>query len=247
MTLDKINPGILKAKKTPLAKILLVEDDPNLSLVVKDYLELLDYETCLCKDGEEGLAEFLNGHYDLVVLDIMLPKKDGFSVAEDIRKVDQLIPIIFLTAKSLNEDKIKGFLAGCDDYIVKPFSTEELSMRIKAILKRCFANQLGNMDDDQKIFRIGRFTFDYENMQLENGESAHSLTRKEAALLKLLCIYENKLLSRETALKSVWGDDDYFIGRSMDVFITKLRKYLKDDPSISITNIHGSGFKLEIK
>ncbi len=237
----------MKAKKPSTAKILLVEDDPNLSLVVKDYLEMLDYETRLCKDGEEGLAEFLNGQYNLVILDIMLPKKDGFSVAEDIRKIDQLIPIIFLTAKSLNEDKIKGFIAGCDDYIVKPFSTEELSMRIKVILKRCLTGQLGSLDDDQKIFQIGKFSFDYENMLLENDELVHSLTRKEAALLKLLCIYKNKLLSRETALKSVWGDDDYFIGRSMDVFITKLRKYLKDDPTISITNIHGSGFKLEIK
>ncbi|MCD4729386.1 MAG: response regulator transcription factor, partial [Bacteroidales bacterium] len=149
-------------------------------------------------------------------------------------------------AKSLKEDRIKGFQVGCDDYIAKPFSTEELSMRIKAIMKRCMLAKNGGANNDQKIFSIGSYTFDYGNMLLTSGNVEKSLTRKEAALLKLLCIYESKLLTRETALKSVWGDDDYFIGRSMDVFITKLRKHLKDDPSISITNVHGAGFKLEI-
>ena len=224
----------------------MVEDDPNLSMVISDYLEMLDYNTTLCKDGEEGLTEFNNGNYDLVILDVMMPKKDGFTVAEDIRKFDDYTPIIFLTAKSLKEDRIKGFQAGCDDYIAKPFSTEELSMRIRAILKRCMMAKNGGANNDQKIFTIGSYTFDYRNMLLTSGKKDQSLTRKEAELLKLLCIYKNKLLTRETALNSIWGDDDYFIGRSMDVFIAKLRKYLKDDPGISITNVHGAGFKLEI-
>jgi len=237
----------LKTLKSQTAKILLVEDDPNLSMVIKDYLEMLDYDTTLCKDGEEGLTEFSNGKYDLVILDVMMPKKDGFSVAEDIRKFDDHTPIIFLTAKSLKEDRIRGFQVGCDDYIAKPFSTEELSMRIKAIMKRCLRAQNGGANNEQKIFGIGNYTFDYGNMLLTSDEVEKPLTRKEAALLKLLCIYENKLLTRETALKSVWGDDDYFIGRSMDVFITKLRKHLKDDPRIHITNVHGAGFKLEVE
>ncbi len=236
----------MKTNKKQTARILLVEDDPNLSMVIHDYLDMLDYKTTVCKDGEEGLSEFSNGKYDLVILDIMMPKKDGFSVAEDIRKFDDLTPIIFLTAKTLKEDKIKGFQVGCDDYIAKPFNTEELSMRISAILKRCMRDQNGMHDNNNGIFEIGKYKFDYENMLLNSGGNQHTLTRKEAALLKLLCIYKNKLLTRETALKSIWGDDDYFIGRSMDVFITKLRKYLKDDPSISITNVHGTGFKLEI-
>lgn len=243
--ISKISNLTAKTKQT--YRILLVEDDPNLSMVVKDYLEMLNYETTLCKDGEEGFNEFSNNSYDLVILDVMMPKKDGFSVAEDIRKFDDITPIIFLTAKSLKEDRIKGFMAGCDDYIAKPFSTEELSMRIKAILKRCNYVQNTSMDDPQKTFQIGLYSFDYDNMLLSKDGDKHTLTRKEAALLKLLCIYKNKLLTRETALKSIWGDNDYFIGRSMDVFITKLRKYLKGDPNISITNVHGTGFKLEVK
>jgi len=247
-SISKVKPNlsVLKANKKQSARILLVEDDPNLSMVIHDYLEMMDYETTVCKDGEEGLSEFSNGKYDLVILDIMMPKKDGFSVAEDIRKFDDITPIIFLTAKSLKEDKIKGFQVGCDDYIPKPFNTEELSMRIKAILKRCMVAQNSYPENDKKVFEIGKYNFDYENMLLNSDGKEQTLTRKEAALLKLLCVYKNKLLTRETALKSIWGDDDYFIGRSMDVFIAKLRKYLKDDPGISITNVHGTGFKLEI-
>lgn len=237
----------MKTTKKRKCKILLVEDDPNLSLVIQDYLEMIDYEVKLCKNGEEGLAEYRMEQYDLVILDVMMPKKDGFSVAEDIRKEDDVTPIIFLTAKSLKEDRVKGFQVGCDDYIAKPFSTEELSLRIKAILKRCIPNTIEVVEESPKIFTIGVFTFDYENMQLSSGKNKQTLTRKEAALLKLLCLHQNKLLTRETALKSIWGSDDYFIGRSMDVFITKLRKYLKDDPNISITNVHGMGFKLEVE
>ena len=229
------------------AKILLVEDDPNLSLVIQDYLEMLNYETQLCRDGEEGLDEFRKNNYDLIVLDIMMPKKDGISVAREIRKVDEQIPIIFLTAKSLKEDRIKGFQTGCDDYIAKPFSTEELSLRIKAILKRCRIRDNEVPEPKNQEFQIGKVIFDHVNMVLRTDEEEHYLTRKESALLKLLCLYKDQLLSREIALKTIWGDDDYFIGRSMDVFISKLRKYLKIDPRISITNVHGTGFKLEVK
>lgn len=168
-------------------------------------------------------------------------------MAEEIRETDDLTPIMFLTAKSLKEDRIKGFQVGCDDYLAKPFSTEELSLRIKAILKRCMTRQPMTVPEEEKHFKLGKFSFDPVNMILQNGSNKQALTRKESALLKLLCLYENKLLSRETALKSIWGDDDYFIGRSMDVFISKLRKYLKDDPKISITNVHGTGFKLEVE
>jgi len=235
----------LKTNKQQI-KILIVEDDPNLSLVIQDYLEMMDYKTTLCSNGEDGLIEYHKGNYDLILLDVMMPRKDGFSVAEEIRQSDETTPIIFLTAKSLKEDRIKGFQMGCDDYIPKPFSTEELSLRIKAILKRCIPRRSAPENEEVKQFELGIFTFDPVNMILKNGNQKHTLTRKESALLKLLCIYRNKLLSRETALKSIWGDDDYFIGRSMDVFISKLRKYLKDDPNISITNVHGTGFKLEV-
>ena len=228
------------------AKILLVEDDPNLSLVLVDYLEMLTYETVLCKDGVHGLNTFKSTHFDLCILDVMLPKKDGFSLAEDIRIINEFIPIVFLTAKSLSEDRIKGFKSGCDDYITKPFSTEELSLRIDVILKRCMVKDRLTLQDKLEVYQIGIFEFDYSNMSLTSTESKYSLTRKEADLLKLLCESRNVILKRETALKAIWGDDDYFIGRSMDVFITKLRKYLKEDPRISITNIHGTGFKLEV-
>jgi len=201
----------------------------------------------LCKDGEEGLKEYHRSKYDLLILDVMMPRKDGFSMAKEIRDTDETTPIIFLTAKTLKEDRIKGFQVGCDDYMSKPFSTEELSLRLKAILRRCTPRQALPEDTDKKMFSIGKFTFDPVNMILQNGAKQHTLTRKESALLKLLRQYKNKLLSRETALKSIWGNDDYFIGRSMDVFISKLRKYLKDDPAISITNVHGTGFKLEVK
>lgn len=229
-----------------MASILLVEDDPNLSLVVQDYLQIIGYKTILAKDGDEGYNQFVKKKFDLIILDVMMPKKDGFSLASDIRKIDSQIPIIFLTAKSLKEDRIKGFHSGCDDYITKPFSTEELSLRIEAVLRRCIPRKRRSIRS-QNLYVIGKFTFDYKNMNLKNGTQEKSLTRKESSLLKLLCENKNTLLTREKALKVVWGNDDYFIGRSMDVFITKLRKHLKDDPEISITNVHGTGFKLEIK
>jgi two-component system OmpR family response regulator len=228
-------------------KILLVEDDPNLSLVLQDYLEMMNYEISLCRNGKEGLDIFRNGKFNLCILDIMMPVMDGFTLAEEIKKINDSVPIVFLTAKSLKEDRIRGFRLGCDDYIMKPFSTEELSLRIQAILKRSMAQVNNVQKEEEAIYMIGKYTFDHKNMILRFENSERVLTRKENALLKLLYENRNKLLTREIALKSVWGNDDYFIGRSMDVFIAKLRKYLQDDPSIYITNVHGTGFKLEIK
>ncbi|GAB4331836.1 MAG: response regulator transcription factor [Bacteroidales bacterium] len=226
--------------------LLLVEDDPNLSFVIRDYLEMLEYDITHSTDGEDGLKTFLKGAFDLVILDVMLPKKDGFTVAEEIRKINHSVPIIFLTARSLNEDRIRGFKSGCDDYITKPFNTEELSLRIKAILKRCIPVNQTEFTEEM-IFKLGNFTFDAANMMLRGDGTELTLTKKESALLHLLCQYRNKLLPREVALEKIWGDSDYFIGRSMDVFISKLRKYLKSDPRIAITNVHGTGFKLEVK
>ena len=228
-------------------KILLVEDDPNLSLVLADYLEMLGYIVTTCYNGDEGLSVFTKGRFDLCIFDVMMPKKDGFTLAEDIRKTDKNIPIIFLTAKSFKEDRIKGFQSGCDDYITKPFSTEELNYRIQAILRRTSIPREEKTADNETKFVFGIFTFDSVNMILSSPGKEQHLTRKEAELLKILCLNKNQLLTRENALKSVWGDDDYFIGRSMDVFITKLRKYLKDDPKVSIGNVHGTGFKFIIE
>jgi two-component system, OmpR family, response regulator len=232
---------------TSKPRILLVEDDPNLSLVLQDYLEMLNYDITLCRNGKEGLQVFRNSQFQLCILDIMMPIMDGFMLAEEIKKINEEVPIVFLTAKSMKEDRIKGFHLGCDDYIIKPFSTEELSLRIQAILKRCAAQQKASAKEEDPIFKIGRYDFDHKNMILSLDGEERVLTRKENALLKLLYENRNNLLMREIALKSVWGNDDYFIGRSMDVFIAKLRKYLKDDPSIYITNVHGTGFKLEMK
>jgi DNA-binding response OmpR family regulator len=228
-------------------KILLVEDDPNLSLVLQDYLEMLNYDITLCSNGKEGLQHFRSGTFNLCILDIMMPVMDGFTLAEEIKKINESTPIVFLTAKSLKEDRIRGFRLGCDDYIMKPFSTEELSLRIQVILKRCMAQSNNMAKEEEPFYQIGNYTFDHKNMILRLDDKDRILTRKENALLKLLYENRNQLLTREVALKSVWGNDDYFIGRSMDVFIAKLRKYLKDDPSIYITNVHGTGFKLEIK
>ncbi len=226
--------------------ILFVEDDPNLSMILKDYLEMIGYTVDHAPDGEKGVQLFTENNYQLVILDIMMPKKDGFTVAKEIRETDSLIPIIFLTAKNLKEDRIKGFQVGCDDFITKPFSTEELSLRIKAILKRCSINNESSSASTNNIINIGKFTFDNANMILKVDGTERVLTRKESGLLKLLCENKNNLLPREVAMEAVWGENDYFIGRSMDVFIAKLRKYLKPDPNVKISNVHGIGFKLEI-
>jgi len=225
-------------------KILLVEDDENLGFILKDYLELIGYDVDLQKNGNAGYTSFLTKKFDLCILDIMLPFKDGFTLAEDIRKKDEAIPIIFLTAKTLKEDKIRGFKIGADDYITKPFSTEELSLRIEAIFKRIRTSAI---TPENENFTIGIYDFDYYNQILKSSKSEKNLTKREADVLRLLCINKNQLLKREIALKQIWGSDDYFMGRSMDVYIAKLRKYLADDESINIINVHGSGFKLEIK
>ncbi|MDY0102208.1 MAG: response regulator transcription factor [Lentimicrobium sp.] len=226
------------------AKILLVEDDHNLSSVLLDYLELLGYKVTLATDGEQGLEFFQEDVFDLCILDIMLPRKDGLTLAADIRQINQQTPIIFLTALGQSENRIDGFKAGCDDYIAKPFSSEELSFRIEAILKRCMNK---NMRPRADIFTLGSLLFDSGNMLLIINDKEKKLTPKENALLKLLCLNQNNLLSRDQALSEIWGSTDYFFGRSMDVFITRLRKYLKDEPAVSIQNVHGTGFRLEVR
>jgi DNA-binding response OmpR family regulator len=231
--------------KTTKANILLVEDDRNLGTVIHDYLEMSDYKVMLAKNGQEGLDEFKQGSYSLVLLDLMLPLLDGFSVAEEIRKTDCETPIIFMTAKSLKEDRIKGFKLGADDYITKPFSTEELKLRISAVLKRTQAKN--DLVRENIVFTIGHHTFNYTSHLLISGENERRLTKREAELLNLLCLNMNKILRRDIALKTIWGEDDYFMGRSMDVYITKLRKMLCTDPDVSIVNIHNTGFKLNVK
>lgn len=225
-------------------KILLVEDDHNLSAVLQDYLELLGYKVTLASDGEQGLEFFKTRQFDLCILDVMMPRKDGFTLAAEIRSISTQSPVIFLTALDQSENRINGFKAGCDDYIIKPFSSEELALRIEAILKRCM-NQ--NMRPRSDFFDLGSTRFDTGNMMLISGDKEQKLTPKENALLKLLCVNKNNLLSRDQALIEIWGATDYFYGRSMDVFITRLRKYLKHEPNVTIQNVHGSGFKLEVK
>lgn len=224
-----------------MPKILLLEDDPNLGLIVQEHLQLNDYEVTLVVNGEDGLAELDIEKYDLCLVDIMMPKMDGFSFARRVREKDSSIPLIFLTAKSLKEDKIKGFRIGCDDYITKPFSVEELLLRIQAVLKRT-----GGTENkiSQTFFDIGEFSFDSKRQILKYKDNKYSLTSKESELLRLLCINQDRVLQRDTALKKIWGSESYFDGRSMDVFISKLRKYLKEDSRIEIINIHGKGFKL---
>ncbi len=220
-------------------KILLVEDDMNLGFVVQDNLKMNGYKVHLSKNGKSGLTAFHGNQFDLCILDIMLPEQDGFSLAKDIRKVDQNIPIIFLTAKSMSEDKIKGFLSGADDYITKPFVMDEFLLRIKAILKRT-----GIQSTENNGYYIGKLHFDTLNFKLKNGDTETNLTKKEAGILKLLCSQKGTVVERELILKMIWGNDSYFNGRSLDVFITKLRKHLSSDNSISINNIHGIGFCL---
>ena len=231
--------------KKPKAKILLVEDDSNLAMVLNDFLEMQQYEVQLEVDGEKGYQAFRNSKFDLCILDVMMPIKDGFTLAREIREMNEDIPIIFLTAKSMKEDKIKGFKAGGDDYILKPFSTEELILRIEAILKRYRYSNI--ISDKEKIFEIGKLKFDYTNLKLIGPKGEKKLTKREAEVLRMLALNQGKILRRDIALKNIWGEDDYFMGRSMDVYITKLRKYLKADENISIINIHGTGFKLEVK
>jgi DNA-binding response OmpR family regulator len=224
--------------------ILLAEDDINLGFVIADQLRAEGYHVSLTTDGIEALKRFNEQPYHLCIFDVMMPKKDGFTLARDIRKINTDVPILFLTAKSMTEDKIEGFNAGGDDYLTKPFSVEELNLRIKSLLKRV---NIRTEIPEEKVFNVSEFVFDTENLTLTLGGDVQSLTKKEAQILKILYKFKNQVLPREVILNTVWGQDDYFVGRSLDVFITKLRKYLKDDETIQILNIHGVGFKLEIK
>ncbi len=221
-------------------KILLCEDDENLGMLLREYLKAKGYQAVLCQDGEVGYREFAKGKFDIAVLDVMMPKKDGFTLAQEIRQANTEIPIIFLTARALKDDILEGFKIGADDYITKPFSMEELVLRIEAILRRVH----GKKAKDATVFRIGRFVFDAQKQLLTIGEKQTKLTTKENELLALLCAHSNEILQRDFALKTIWIDDNYFNARSMDVYITKLRKHLKDDDQIEIINIHGKGYKL---
>ncbi len=221
-------------------KILLCEDDENLGMLLREYLQSRGYDADLQPDGEAGYKAFTRTKYDLCVLDVMMPKKDGFTLASDIRNINSEVPIIFLTAKSMKEDILQGFKLGADDYLSKPFSMEELLSRIESILRRV----RGKRTSDIIMFTIGKFTFDSQKQTLLFDGETRKLTTKESELLRLLAANANNVLERNYALKTIWEDDNYFNARSMDVYITKLRKILKDDPDVAIINIHGKGYKL---
>jgi DNA-binding response OmpR family regulator len=224
------------------ARILLVEDDVNLGYVIKDNLEISQFAVTLCDDGEKGWEQFLQQAYDICVLDVMLPRKDGFTLAQAIRQRNEMVPIIFLTAKSMKEDKIAGFRAGADDYMTKPFSIEELVLRIEVFLKRS-----GHKAMPQQTFAIGQYRFDYQNLSLGSPGQIIRLTQKECEILRMFCLQPGEVLKRHDILTTIWGDDDYFMGRSLDVFISRLRKYMKEDPRITIENLHGIGFRMTVR
>ena len=223
-------------------KVLLVEDDPNFGMILKDYLELNDYEVILAKDGIEGIIEYRKDNYDICVFDVMMPRKDGFTLAKEVKKINPEQAIIFLTAKSLKEDIMQGYSAGADDYLTKPFDSDVLLAKIKAIIARNKRNEL----PEQESYELGQFAFDPKLRVLSGFGEERKLSPKESELLKLLLQYKNDLLPRSVALLKIWKDDNYFTGRSMDVYVAKLRKYLKSDPSIEIQNIHSEGFSLII-
>lgn len=224
-------------------KILLAEDDPNLGVLLVDLLQANGIGVVLCKDGHSALQTFHKSRFDLCLLDIMLPKLDGFSLATEIRRSNKVIPIIYLTAKTLKEDKLTGYGIGADDYITKPFDEEELIWKIKAVIRRISHN---HKEENQEIISIGKYRFDYKNQSLKTGDTSIRLTEKENDILNYLYLNKNKLIKRESVLKDLWGENDYFLGRSLDVFITKIRKHLKDDPTISIENIFGVGFVFNV-
>lgn len=224
--------------------ILLVEDDVNLGFIILDELKSQGYNVKLCLDGVEAIQEFHLKNYHLCIFDVMMPRKDGFTLAKEIRATHSDTPILFLTAKSMNEDKVEGFKVGADDYLTKPFNTEELHLRIKSLLRRI---HIKTQEEEEKVISIGKYQFDTENYTLSSVNYTKTLTKKEAQILKILVRYNNQVTPRDIILNAVWGQDDYFVGRSLDVFITKIRKYLKEDESIQITNVHGIGFKLEVK
>lgn len=223
-------------------KVLLAEDDHNLGTILKAYLEAKGYPTKLYVNGKEAYDAYTREKFNFCILDVMMPVKDGFTLAKEIRKSDKKIPILFLTAKSMQEDRIEGLQLGADDYLTKPFNMEELLLRIKAILRRA-----DSIVGDQNVFKLGKYVFDYSHQTLTLGKDIQKLTSKEAELLKLLSENLNSVLDRSIALNRIWNDDSYFNARSMDVYIAKLRKYLKDDPDIELLNVHGIGFKLLAK
>ena len=225
--------------------VLLAEDDRNLGNILKNYLDAKGYNTTLCVNGQEAVDAFGKKEIDFVILDIMMPVKDGFAAAKEIRAISRKVPVLFLTAKALQEDKLKGFEAGADDYITKPFSMEELLMRMQAILRRTDEGVKAGMSEN--VFDVGKYTFDFNHQILKIGVKEQKLTSKEAGLLRLLCMNSNEVLDRSVALTQIWNDDSYFNARSMDVYIVKLRKYLKDDPGVELINVHGVGFKLVVK
>jgi DNA-binding response OmpR family regulator len=225
-------------------KILLCEDDTNLGMVLKNYLELNDYDVVLERDGRLGLAAFQREKFDICLLDVMMPNMDGFTLAEEIRDVDPDIPLFFLSAKTMKEDIIQGYKLGADDYITKPFDSEILLHKIQAILKR---NEELNREQENMQFDLGKFHFNPKLRELSVEGRTQTLSPKENELLRMLAEHKNDLLPREKALKKIWGSDTYFNGRSMDVYIAKLRKYLKEDDQLEIVNIHGNGFRLVVK
>ena len=228
-----------------MKKILLVEDDPNLGMLLQEYLQLKGkFDVVLAKDGEEGLKAFTKDQFDICILDVMMPRKDGFTLGRDIRKINTSVPIIFATAKTMLEDKSEAFNLGGDDYITKPFRIEELLLRINALLKRVSDPDKNDTKPLPTNFHVGKYYFDYTAQVITNEDKQQKVSTKEAELLRLLCLKKNEVLTREEALISIWHDDNYFNGRSMDVFLSKLRKYLKDDPKVEIINVHGRGYKL---
>ena len=225
-------------------KILLVEDDASLGYIISDQLKMDGYNVTLCMDGTDGLKKFNSESFHMCIFDVMMPKKDGFTLAKDIRKTDKKTPILFLTAKASDEDKIAGFKAGGDDYLTKPFNVEELQLRVAAMLRRI---DIESEVKEKSTYQIGGYNFDVINYTLVHENFNKNLTKKEAQILSFLCKFMNNVVPRDIILNGVWGQDDYFVGRSLDVFITKLRKYLSEDETIQLVNVHGIGFKLEVK
>lgn len=228
-------------EKEDKANILVVEDDPNLGTILSEFLEAKGYGSVLATNGDEGFKAFKKGKFDACILDVMMPVKDGFTLAKEIRKENDSIPIIFLTAKSMKEDTVEGFRAGGDDYMTKPFSMEELVLRLKAILRRTRGEK---KEEEKTQYQIGKYFFDFKQQTLQMDGEERRLTSKENALLKMLSDHANALTDRSQALLAIWGDDSYFNSRSMDVYIAKLRKYFKEDERVRIINEHGKGFKL---
>ena len=228
----------------PTREVLLLEDDVNLGFILQEHLQLEGFGVTLCSNGVEGLRRYLPGKHVLCLVDVMMPAMDGFTFARTLREGHDATPIIFLTAKSLKEDRIEGFRIGCDDYVTKPFSMEELMLRVRAVLRRSDPDASPDHETTTTLFGLGAFVLDHGKRVLRSGSKERKLTGREADLLRLLCLHKNRVLERDVALKAIWGSDTFFNGRSMDVFISRLRRYLRSDRSIEIQNVHGKGYKL---